>query len=67
MTGSGSEWIDIFCTVQTTPGGKTLQQTLIDLMVKFPSYELWSEQGIEGAIRDIEYRLSYFDAVSQKP
>jgi len=38
--------------------GKALQKVLVDLLVKFPNYDLLSEKGVEEAIRDMEARLS---------
>jgi len=38
--------------------GKALRKVLVDLLVKFPNYDLLSEKGVEEAIRDMEARLS---------
>lgn len=38
--------------------GKALRKALVDLLARFPNYDLLSEKGVEEAIRDIEERLS---------
>lgn len=40
-----------------TVDGKTLSEVLIDIMDKFPKYDLNSEEGIAETIRDIETSL----------
>lgn len=37
--------------------GKILSEVLVDLLDKFPDYDLMSEKGVEEAIHDIEASL----------
>lgn len=37
--------------------GKVLRKALVDLLARFPNYDLLLEKGVEEAIRDIEKRL----------
>ena len=43
---------------QKNVDGKTLREILIDVLDKFPSYDLLSEEGIAEANHDIEATLS---------
>ncbi|RDB20182.1 hypothetical protein Hypma_013042 [Hypsizygus marmoreus] len=54
----GSEWIGIVDTSQKTPHSKTLREVLVDILDKFPNYELHSEKGVSEAIGDIEASLN---------
>ena len=45
-------------TCQKNVDGKTLKEILIDILEKFPSYDLLSEEGVAEASQDIEASLS---------
>lgn len=52
-----TKWVRIVDSNQKNANGQTLRQVLIDILDKFPSYDLQSKQGSEVAIRDIESKL----------
>ena len=43
---------------QKSVDGKTLGEILVDILDKFPSYDLLSEEGVAEASHDIEASLS---------
>ena len=45
-------------TLKKDADGKTLREVLVDVLAKFPSYDLLSEKGVAEAIQDIEGRLN---------
>lgn len=45
-------------TCQKNVDGKTLKEILIDILEKFPSYDLLSEEGVAETSQDIEASLS---------
>jgi hypothetical protein len=53
-----TEWVRIVDTGQKNVDGKTLGEILIDILEKFPSYDLLSEEGVAEASQDIEASLS---------
>jgi hypothetical protein len=53
-----TEWVRIVDTGQKNVDGKTLREILIDILEKFPSYDLLSEEGVAEASQDIEASLS---------
>lgn len=53
-----TEWVGIVDTGQKNVDGKTLREILIDILEKFPSYDLLSEEGVTQASQDIEASLS---------
>jgi len=63
---TGSQWVSIIDSGAKNADGKTLAEVLIDIMDKFPKYDLNSEEGITETIRDIETSLdpiASFEAV----
>ena len=55
---AGTDWIRIIENGQKSVDGKTLGEVLVDILDKFPSYDLLSEEGVAEASHDIEARLS---------
>jgi hypothetical protein len=53
-----SERIRILDSGLRNESGQTVREALVDILNKFPNYELQSERGSEAAIRDIESKLS---------
>ena len=51
-----SRWVRIMDTLKKD-NGKVLRKALVDLLARFPNYDLLLEKGVEEAIRDIEKRL----------
>ena len=51
-----SGWVRIMDTLKKD-NGKVLRKALVDLLARFPNYDLLLEKGVEEAIRDIEKRL----------
>ncbi|KIM48712.1 hypothetical protein M413DRAFT_21052 [Hebeloma cylindrosporum] len=52
-----SGWVGIVDTSKKDADGKTLQEILVDIHDKFPSYDLSSAEGVEAAIHEIEAKL----------
>lgn len=52
------KWIRILDSDLRNADGQTVREVLVDILNKFPTYDLQSQQGSEVAIRDIEHKLS---------
>ena len=50
--------MEISDSSQKDVDGKPLREVMIDVLEKFPSYDLLSEEGVAEASRDIEATLS---------
>jgi hypothetical protein len=54
---SESGWVKILDTKLKNEQGQTVQQVLVEILDKFPDYDLETKKGAEVAIRDIESKL----------
>ena len=52
-----TKWVRVIDSNLKNTNGQTLRDVLIDILDKFPNYDLQSKQGSEAAIHDIESKL----------
>jgi hypothetical protein len=64
---SDSKWIRVVDSGLKNANGRSVAEVLADILNKFPSYELQSEEGSEMAIRDIESKLSEVASFEDMP
>lgn len=53
LSTTGTNWASIVYTGQKNSEGKAADQVIVELLEKFPQYDLVSDEGIQKAIEEI--------------